>query len=202
MSPTRKPLPDLGPKSLAMLNKAGIDNYAQLEALGAVGAFLEVKAFGAKPSLALLYAIHGALTGRNSRTIPQAEKQELVQEVEFMGDILEVSEAASKRRHPDYEKIYAIVIRIPKGKVATYGQIARLAGLPGRARQVGYALNKTPTGRRLPWQRVVNAQGKVSLGGQGKSEQRDLLEDEGVEFDEKGRIALKQYQWQPKLKGL
>jgi methylated-DNA-protein-cysteine methyltransferase-like protein len=197
MNPVKKPLPKFGTKFMAMLAMAGIDNFAQLEALGAVGAFLQVRAAGSKPTLNLLYALHGALTGRHWRAIPESDKQELIGEVEFMGEVLELPEAQTKKRHPDYEKIYAVVKKIPKGKVATYGQIAQLAGLPGRARQVGYALNKTPTGRTLPWQRVVNAQGKVSLGGRGKGEQQRLLEDEGIEFDRQGRIALKRYQWQP-----
>ncbi|HJR35518.1 MAG TPA: MGMT family protein, partial [Gemmatimonadales bacterium] len=61
-----------------------------------------------------------------------------------------------------YQRIYAVVRRIPRGKVATYGQVARLARLPGRARQVGYAMHALPSGTTVPWQRVVNAQGKVS----------------------------------------
>ncbi|MEM7387659.1 MAG: MGMT family protein, partial [Verrucomicrobiota bacterium] len=64
--------------------------------------------------------------------------------------------------HPNYQSIYDMVTRIPEGKVATYGQIATLAGLPGHARQVGYALHRTPAHLDLPWHRVVNAKGEVS----------------------------------------
>ena len=199
MSQARKALPDLDSQSMAMLAQAGIDSRAQLEALGAVGTYLEVRAAGEKPGLAFLFSIHGALTGELPRKISVQDKRDLVRELEFMGDVLDVSHSEVEKRHPDYEKIYEIVKRIPKGRVATYGQVARLAGLPGRARQVGYALNKTPDGRRLPWQRVVNAQGRVSLRGRGKSEQQELLEEEGVQFDDTGRIALKRYQWQPAL---
>ena len=62
----------------------------------------------------------------------------------------------------NYRRIYAVVRRIPRGRVASYGQVARLAGLPGHARQVGYAMHALPAGTTVPWHRVVNAQGAVS----------------------------------------
>ena len=102
------------------------------------------------------------------------------------------------RRHPSYERIYAVVKRIPAGRVATYGQIAALAGLPGHARQVGYALNKTPAGRALPWHRVLNARGECSLPGSGGDEQRRLLRREGVALSREGRVDLKRFQWRPR----
>ncbi len=64
---------------------------------------------------------------------------------------------------PTYARIYAVVRRIPRGRVATYGQIAELAGLPGHARQVGYALHALPDGTAVPWHRVLNARGALSL---------------------------------------
>src|SRR5438876_3739234 len=83
-----------------------------------------------------------------------------------------------------YQRIYAVVRRIPRGRVATYGQIAKLAGLPGAARQVGYALHALRPGSRVPWQRVVNARGSISLAPmRGGVDQRILLEREGVHFD-------------------
>lgn len=96
-----------------------------------------------------------------------------------------------------YERIYAAVRRIPRGRVATYGQVAKLAGLPRHARQVGYALAALPAGSDVPWQRVVNAQGKVSPRAVPgfEEEQRVLLEREGVVFGASGRIALARYQW-------
>jgi len=102
---------------------------------------------------------------------------------------------ASKGLHP---RIYAVVSRIPRGRVATYGQIARLAGMPGQARLVGYALHAVPKGRSIPWQRVVNAQGAISLPADHGSRQRRLLEREGIRFDSRGRIPLASFQWQPK----
>ncbi len=99
----------------------------------------------------------------------------------------------------NYERIYAVVKRVPKGRVATYGQIAALAGLPGHARQVGYALNKTPAGRRLPWHRVLGAGGKISLEGAGGMEQRLRLAAEGVTVNAAGRVLLARYQWQPRV---
>jgi methylated-DNA-protein-cysteine methyltransferase-like protein len=98
-----------------------------------------------------------------------------------------------------YAQIYAVVRDIPEGRVATYGQVAALAGLDGRARQVGYALHALPEGNNVPWHRVVNAHGKVSLGtrpGPGDL-QKFLLEAEGVTFDQSGRITLKEYRWEP-----
>jgi methylated-DNA-protein-cysteine methyltransferase-like protein len=99
-----------------------------------------------------------------------------------------------------YEAIYATIQRIPPGKVATYGQIASLAGLPKRARLVGTALRETPDGLDLPWQRVINAGGRVSSrGGLGVEEgyQRHLLEEEGVVFSSGGRIDLERFGWDP-----
>lgn len=101
--------------------------------------------------------------------------------------------------HPDYARIYAAIARVPRGRVATYGQIAALAELPGRARQVGYALHALPPGSPIPWQRVVNARGEISLGGACAARQRELLADEGVELDE-GRIDLARYQWRPRAR--
>jgi alkylated DNA nucleotide flippase Atl1/3-methyladenine DNA glycosylase AlkD len=97
-------------------------------------------------------------------------------------------------------RIYAVIERIPEGKVATYGQVAALAGLPRRARMVGAALRSSPPDRPLPWQRVVNAQGTISRrGGLGVEEgyQRHLLEEEGVELDPRGRIDLERFGWDP-----
>lgn len=100
-----------------------------------------------------------------------------------------------------YARIYSVVKRIPRGRVATYGQIAALAGMPGAPRQVGYALNSIPDGVRLPWQRVINAQGTISRRADPEDEarQRTLLEAEGVRFD-KGRVDLERYLWRPRRK--
>jgi len=93
-----------------------------------------------------------------------------------------------------YERIYGVVSGIPAGKVATYGQIAHLAGIPKGARQVGYAMAALGRGAPrpgIPWHRVVNAKGESSIGG----EQVARLEAEGVEFDERGRIDLGAFGW-------
>lgn len=102
----------------------------------------------------------------------------------------------------NYHRIYKIVRQIPRGRVATYGQVAELAGLDGHARQVGYALHALPDGFDLPWHRVVNARGEISPRTAGDSHelQRMLLEEEGVEFDARGRIDLRKYLWK-KTKG-
>jgi methylated-DNA-protein-cysteine methyltransferase-like protein len=96
-----------------------------------------------------------------------------------------------------YFRIYETVKRVPRGKVATYGQIARLSGIPGHARLVGYALHRLPEGSEVPWHRVVNRKGQISLQSDpfAGSLQRSLLESEGVEFDVNQAVALKKHQW-------
>ena len=99
--------------------------------------------------------------------------------------------------HESYERIYAVVRRIPKGRVATYGQVASLAGLPGHARQVGYALHSLPDDSNVPWHRVINAKGEVSRRSEPGYDfiQRSVLEAEGVRFDQAGRVALGRFRW-------
>jgi len=98
----------------------------------------------------------------------------------------------------NYERIYAVVRRIPRGRVATYGQIARLAGLEGQPRLVGYAMHALPAGSVVPWHRVINARGMISLRRTGDSlSQRLLLEREGVRFDAAGRTSLARFAWKP-----
>jgi len=95
-----------------------------------------------------------------------------------------------------YTRIYALVRKIPPGRVATYGQVAALAGLRGHARQVGYALHALRSFTGVPWQRVINAQGRVSQRATtGGFAQRMLLEREGVVFDAGGRVSLKKFGW-------
>jgi methylated-DNA-protein-cysteine methyltransferase-like protein len=98
---------------------------------------------------------------------------------------------------PHYERIWAVVRRIPRGRVATYGQVAGLAGLEGHARQAGYAMHALPPDSNVPWHRVINSRGEVSPRTSGDSHelQRLLLEDEGVVFDLRGRCDLKKYRW-------
>ena len=98
-----------------------------------------------------------------------------------------------------YARIYAVIRRIPRGRVATYGQIAQLAGLPGHARQVGYALHALPDGTTVPWHRVLNAAGALSARAVPGSElaQRQLLEREGVPFNLRGRVPLEKVRWRP-----
>jgi methylated-DNA-protein-cysteine methyltransferase-like protein len=95
------------------------------------------------------------------------------------------------------------VRRIPHGRVATYGQIAHLAGMPRHARQVGYALAALSDrdAATVPWHRVVNAQGEISRRATPGSDdlQLRLLESEGIVFDERGRIELRRFQWGPKV---
>ncbi len=99
-----------------------------------------------------------------------------------------------------FEQVYAVVRQIPPGKVASYGQVAALLGHPRAARTVGWALaalreNEEPG---VPWQRVINAQGRVSIRNleHAPEEQQLLLEAEGVEFDEHGKVDWKRYGWE------
>lgn len=96
-----------------------------------------------------------------------------------------------------YERIYNLVRQVPEGRVATYGQIARLIGAPHYARQVGYALAALRDGDRVPWQRIINAKGEISSRNEPGHEQlqRILLEEEGIVFDARGRISLPRFQW-------
>jgi methylated-DNA-protein-cysteine methyltransferase-like protein len=100
----------------------------------------------------------------------------------------------------NYDRIYAVVRRIPRGRVATYGQVAAIAGLGGHARQVGYALHALATERAVPWHRVVNARGQISPRAEpgGDLIQRQLLEREGVNFDAADRLELGRYRWRPR----
>lgn len=96
---------------------------------------------------------------------------------------------------PD-ERIWQVVAQIPQGCVATYGQIAELAGLPGHARRVGRAMAALPAESALPWHRVLNASGRVSIPGSGGERQRRLLRAEGVAFLN-GRACLQRFGWRP-----
>ena len=100
------------------------------------------------------------------------------------------------------ERIRRLVARIPHGRVATYGQLARLAGFPLRARQVGYALAALPNGTVLPWHRVINARGEVSRRRRPGADltQRLLLVREGIRFNGRGRVALAECQWSPRIR--
>ncbi|MFC2036755.1 MGMT family protein [Chloroflexota bacterium] len=94
-----------------------------------------------------------------------------------------------------FEQVYQVVRQIPPGRVATYGQIARLLAMPHAARTVGWALHSLPDGSDVPWQRVINARGTISLGARGAPIQRTLLEEEGIIFDERDRVDLDIYGW-------
>lgn len=95
-----------------------------------------------------------------------------------------------------YERIYSWVRMVPSAKVATYGQVAAAVG-GCSARMVGYAMSALKDGRdpSVPWQRVVNAQGRISMFGIGSAIQRTLLEDEGIIFDADDRIDLNVFRW-------
>ncbi len=97
-----------------------------------------------------------------------------------------------------YTHVWALVARVPRGRVVTYGQVAGALGQPRAARAVGYAMFNTPD-PSIPWQRVINARGEISLGGHPHRPalQRRLLEAEGVVFDARGRVDLRRFGWSP-----
>lgn len=99
-----------------------------------------------------------------------------------------------------WEPVYRVVRRIPAGRVASYGQIAALAGMPRAARQVGYALHALDAQTGVPWHRVVNAQGRISARGAVEigGLQRSRLEAEGISFEPGGRIDLARFGWRPR----
>ncbi len=101
----------------------------------------------------------------------------------------------TRKPTPLYQRIYALVRQIPAGRVSSYGRIAGCAGTT--ARTVGFALAALPHGSDVPWQRVINSQGKVSprTGSEGNILQRDLLEMEGIIFNSRGHVDLKRYLW-------
>ena len=103
-----------------------------------------------------------------------------------------------------FSRLLAVVRRIPRGRVASYGQVATLAGLPRYARHVGYALYALPEGTPLPWHRVVNARGAISLRGFGGAAETQAirLAGEGIEFDARGRVNLERFGWRPRGAGL
>ncbi len=97
-----------------------------------------------------------------------------------------------------YDYIYTVVRQIPTGRVATYGQVAELAGLMGKPRVVGYALYRVTDAEDVPWHRVINAKGEVSRSPHRNGTdylQQSLLEAEGIEFDAFGRVSLERYRW-------
>ena len=98
------------------------------------------------------------------------------------------------------QRVYALVALIPAGRLATYGQIAELLGAYGSARQVGWALRRLPLPSTVPWQRVVNAQGRISMDPSRQGSdwiQRELLLGEGIAVAADGRLPLAAHRWQP-----
>lgn len=102
--------------------------------------------------------------------------------------------------NPLYAKFYATIRRIPRGRVATYGQIAIVAGFPRNARLVGTALRNLRDDS-IPWHRVVNSRGEISRRARGDDDefQRILLEAEGITFDLEGRVDLRRFGWRPRV---
>ncbi|CNK45889.1 putative 6-O-methylguanine DNA methyltransferase family protein [Yersinia enterocolitica] len=94
------------------------------------------------------------------------------------------------------QRVFQVVAAIPYGQVMTYGDIARLIGSPRAARQVGGVLKRLPEGSTLPWHRVINRHGEISLIGDDYLRQKKALLAEEIEIDVRGRIDLQQYRWQ------
>ncbi len=99
-----------------------------------------------------------------------------------------------------WERVYRLVKRIPRGRVTTYGSLAKALRLPGGARAVGYAMAACPNGRGIPWHRVVGAGGRLMIPEPHGSLQRRLLEAEGVEIAERRRVDMPRFIWLPTRK--
>jgi methylated-DNA-protein-cysteine methyltransferase-like protein len=128
--------------------------------------------------------LQGWATG-DRRKLPMPPKRKPLQAAHLQGD-------------KAVEAICAVIRRIPKGWVATYGQVAAMAGMPRRARLVGRVLQRLDPGTKIPWHRVVNAKGEVSYSlsrNGGDVVQRRLLEKEGIKFDDNNRLDLERCRW-------
>lgn len=97
-----------------------------------------------------------------------------------------------------YEIIWNTVRRVPRGRVASYGQIAEVCDMDGHARLVGYAMHALPRGSNVPWHRILSATGRISLPGPSGKRQRALLEAEGILFLPSGKVDMKSCRWNPK----
>ena len=114
-------------------------------------------------------------------------------------------ESPPPRSASAYPRIYAVVSRIPRGHVATYGQVAAEAGMQHAPRVAGYALHALPEGSAIPWHRVVAAGGRLSLGKLDPSSavtQRLRLEHEGVRFDGRGCVDMERFTWKPRARAV
>ena len=104
-----------------------------------------------------------------------------------------------ERKSPGFfEQVHRLVRLVPPGKVISYGAIARMLGQPHAARTVGWAMRGLPEGSDVPWHRVINSQGRISLGGRGYGAdlQRAMLEAEGIDFDERGQVDWDRFGWE------
>jgi methylated-DNA-protein-cysteine methyltransferase-like protein len=100
------------------------------------------------------------------------------------------------------QRVWRLVARIPRARLVTYGQVAELLGAWGRARQVGWALRRLPLPTAIPWHRVVNARGSITMTPSREGSdwiQRDLLVAEGIPVDARGRVPLARFRWDPPL---
>src|SRR5271157_2007548 len=130
--------------------------------------------------------MHIFLTTGIGRRLPMPPKRKLLQT------------APHRRGNEAAAAICAVIRRIPKGWVATYGQVAAMAGLPRRARLVGHVLQRLDPATDIPWHRVVNAKGEVSYSlsrNGGDALQQRLLKREGIEFDDRNRCNLERFRW-------
>lgn len=93
------------------------------------------------------------------------------------------------------QRVFQIVAAIPYGKIATYGDVALMAGSPRASRQVGGVLRRLPKGSKLPWHRVINRKGEISLIGDDHQRQKSALQTEGVIFNKQGKIDLAVFRW-------
>jgi methylated-DNA-protein-cysteine methyltransferase-like protein len=109
-----------------------------------------------------------------------------------------MARGGARKGGPVFARVHALVARIPRGKVATYGQLSEL--VDGRLSPAGIGWALRAADAELPWHRVINSRGTVSTDGDTPGRQRALLEAEGVSFDKSGTIDLEKYQWRPRVR--
>ena len=127
----------------------------------------------------------------------------LLYRAQFFAVVGQKRQQVMKLQPPTFDqRVYALVAQIPPGRLATYGQIAELMGCWGCARQVGWALRRLQLPSEVPWQRVVNASGRISFSPAREGSdwiQRQLLIEEGIPVSEQGALPLRRYLWTPEL---
>lgn len=143
----------------------------------------------------LFISLYSLLSLHDSCVVKTAQKEDAVISTKI--ELKKPDDPAEHSKMDNFrQRVFHVVAAIPYGQVTTYGDIARLIGSPRAARQVGGVLKRLPEGSTLPWHRVINRHGEISLIGDDYLRQKNALLAEGIEISPTGRIDLLQYRWQ------